>query len=127
MKNSAPLEEKICHRSARVGVIGLGYVGLPLAVAFAEAGFCVVGFDRDADKCRRINGGLSYVRDVSPERVRGVVNAGRLRASNHDKVLKGLDVVLVCVPTPLGKTKDPDISYIVSAADRLERFLKKNN
>lgn len=111
------LENKLANHTARIGVMGLGYVGLPLAVAFAKAGFKVFGFDIDEEKCRAIQSGNSYVGDAPLGEIQEVVRAGRLRVSNHPKVLQNLDAVVICVPTPLRKTKDPDISYIVAATE----------
>ena len=100
-----------------MGVVGLGYVGLPLAVAFAEAGFDVTGVDVDADKVALLNRGESYVEDVAGEALHPLVDAGRLRASTDYATLAGVDTISICVPTPLRKTRDPDISYIINAAD----------
>lgn len=113
------LLHKIATRTARVGVIGLGYVGLPLALELARAGFHVDGVDLNQDKCAQINTGQSYVRDVSSKSVAEQVTQGRLRATSDYTVLRNADAAIICVPTPLGKAKDPDISYIVSAADAL--------
>ena len=114
---------KIADRSARIGVIGLGYVGLPLAVEFARAGFSVTGIDLDATKCAAINGGRSYIGDVTSETVSALVQQKRLRAVGDYDVLAAMDVVTICVPTPLGKAKDPDISYVVRAAEALARYV----
>jgi len=117
------LREKIDARSARVGVIGLGYVGLPLAVEFAKAGFDVTGFDVDAAKVAEINAGRSYILDVKTEEVADNVKAGRLRATDDMSKLGEMDVVDICVPTPLRKTKDPDMSYVVSAAEQIAKYI----
>lgn len=113
------LLHKIATRTACVGVIGLGYVGLPLALELARAGFNVVGVDLNQDKCAQVNAGQSYVRDVASESVAEQVAQGRLHATDDYTVLTNADAAIICVPTPLGKAKDPDISYIVSAADAL--------
>jgi UDP-N-acetyl-D-glucosamine dehydrogenase len=115
------LKEKIDARTARVGIIGLGYVGLPLAVEFAKAGLDVTGFDVDESKVSAINGGTSYILDVKSEDVAGNVKAGRLRATADMSALAGMDIVDICVPTPLRKTKDPDMSYVVAAAEQTAR------
>ena len=117
------LKEKLEKRQARIGVIGLGYVGLPLAVEFAEAGFDVTGFDVDASKVAEINAGRSYILDVKTEDVAACVNAGRLRATTGMATLAEMDAVDICVPTPLRKTKDPDMSYVVSAAEEIAKYL----
>ena len=117
------LKEKLEKRQARIGVIGLGYVGLPLAVEFAKAGFDVTGFDVDESKVSEINAGRSYILDVKTEEVASNVNAGRLRATTDMSTLAEMDVVDICVPTPLRKTKDPDMSYVVSAAEQIAKYI----
>jgi len=109
------LIEKLQSKKAHLGVVGLGYVGLPLAVGFAKAGFTVIGFDLDETKNEQINSGKSYIIDISDADLRAVVDAGRLRATSDFGDLKNIDSVNICVPTPLGKTRDPDISYIQAA------------
>ena len=120
---AAQLSEKISNKTARVGIIGLGYVGLPLAVEFAKAGFSVTGIDLVESKVERINAGDSYVQDVSPEDVARLVDAGKLRATTDFSVVAELDTINICVPTPLRKTKDPDMSFIVSACQEIARFV----
>ena len=119
------LKDKIRDRKARVGVIGLGYVGLPLAVEFAKKGFDVTGFDVDASKIGEINAGRSYILDVKTDEVKECVDAGRLRATSDMSHLKDMDAIDICVPTPLRKTKDPDLSYVVQAVDAVKKHLKK--
>lgn len=121
MKES--LLEKIRQRTAHVAVLGLGYVGLPLATVFAEAGFQVTGIDPDSEKVQALNRGESYIKDVSTEEVARLVSAGKLSGSTDFAVLAGVDAVSICVPTPLRKTGDPDLSFIISAAEQLARFL----
>ena len=113
------LAEKIASRTATVGIIGLGYVGLPLAVDFARAGFSVVAVDLDGEKVRAINEGRSYILDIESDAVREAVEAGRLRATRDYAELRAADTISICVPTPLRKTKDPDISYIVAATESI--------
>src|SRR4051812_34062744 len=115
---------RIFNKQARVGVIGLGYVGLPLAVEFARAGFDVTGFDVDASKVAEINAGRSYIPDVAQQDLADVVAAGRLRATTDMSGLAGMDVADICVPTPLRKTKDPDLSYVVKALEHVAASLK---
>ena len=117
------LLRKITDRSAKLCIIGLGYVGLPLAIEFGKAGFSVVGIDLDEKKCARINAGESYIGDVPDEIVARMVQSGHLRASADNDELSDADVAIICVPTPLGKSKDPDISYIVAAADQLSEHM----
>lgn len=117
------LKAKIQAKQAVVGIIGLGYVGLPLAVEFAEAGFTVVGIDIDAKKVAAINQGVSYIQDVPTAKVAALVRAGRLKASADFAVLREIDAVSICVPTPLRKTKDPDISFIIAAVEQIVKYL----
>jgi UDP-N-acetyl-D-glucosamine dehydrogenase len=117
------LKQKIDSRKARVGVIGLGYVGLPLAVEFAKAGFDVTGFDVDLSKVNELNAGRSYILDVKTEEVAEAVKAGRLRATTDMSKLADMDAVDICVPTPLRKTKDPDMSFVVSAAEQIAKYI----
>jgi UDP-N-acetyl-D-glucosamine dehydrogenase len=111
------LLERIQNKQARIGVIGLGYVGLPLAVEFAKAGLDVTGFDVDQSKIDSINAGKSYIPDVEQKDLESCVKAGRLRATMDFSKLADMDAIDICVPTPLRKTKDPDLSYIVMAVD----------
>src|ERR1044071_3438437 len=104
------LKEKIERREARIAVIGVGYVGLPLAVEVAGAGFQTVGYDKSAGKVAKVNAGESYIKDVSSATLAPLVKSGKLRASKDPDVLSDADVVVICVPTPLNKTKDPDNS-----------------
>ncbi len=117
------LSEKIRSRSAHVGIVGLGYVGLPLAVEFARAGFQVTGIDVGADKVARVNAGESYVLDVPTAVLRPLVEQGRLRATTDFQAVTAMDTVNICVPTPLRKTKDPDMSYIDAACRQIARFM----
>jgi UDP-N-acetyl-D-glucosamine dehydrogenase len=119
------LSDRIRSRNARVGVIGLGYVGLPLAVEFARAGFTVTGFDVDAGKIMQINAGLSYIPDVPSDDLAAQVRAGKLNATTDMAQLGEMDAVDICVPTPLRKTKDPDLSYIVRAVEAVAATLKR--
>jgi len=119
------LKERILDRRARLGIIGMGYVGLPLAVEFARAGFRVAGFDLDSGKVKEINAGRSYISDVSSEQVQELVAAGKLGATTDFELIKKTHCVIICVPTPLRKTRDPDISYIVSALEEVARRLHK--
>ena len=110
---------------ARVGVIGLGYVGLPLAVEFAQKGFNATGFEVDERKAAEINEGRSYIGDVASSAVSEMVEAGRLRATVDFQHLKECDAIIICVPTPLRKTKEPDVSYILAAAEEIKRSLRR--
>jgi UDP-N-acetyl-D-glucosamine dehydrogenase len=120
------LIEKIHSKEARLSVIGLGYVGLPLLVEFARAGFETVGVDVDEKKVKRINEGTSYIKDVASADLRDALESGRMSATTDFSALSGVDTVNICVPTPLRKTRDPDISYIVSAVEEIAKFLHEN-
>ncbi len=120
------LIRKFEDRTAVVGIVGIGYVGLPLAVVFAEAGFKVIGVDPAEEKVAAINRGESYILDVDSVRVRALVDAGKLSASTDYSVLQDVDAVSICVPTPLRKTGDPDLSFIVSASNSLAPYLHKD-
>ena len=119
------LEQRLARRTARPAVIGLGYVGLPLAIEFAKAGFTVHGIDVDEKKVASLKRGRSYVGDVSSKDVAAMVKAGRFIPTTDFRVLAKADTINICVPTPLNKTKDPDVSYIVAAAEHVARHLKK--
>jgi UDP-N-acetyl-D-glucosamine dehydrogenase len=117
----AALLNKIERREAVVAVIGMGYVGLPLAVEFARAGYRVIGVDVTAEKVRLLNDGQSYIPDITSAEVADLVSKGRLSATTDYSVLKTVDAISICVPTPLRQTKDPDMSFIISAADEIAR------
>ena len=116
------LLDKIESRDAVLGVIGLGYVGLPLAVEFAQAGYRVIGVDVDQRKVDSLNKGESYIPDVPTEDVAELAEKGLLKATTDYAVLSDVDAISICVPTPLRKTKDPDMSYVIAAADEIARF-----
>ena len=118
------LEERLTSRSATVGVVGLGYVGLPLAVAFAGAGFQVIGVDADPVRTALLAGGMSPVEDVPAALLAPLVQSGRLAIHSSPDALGEADAIVICVPTPLGKSKEPDISFIVAAADGVARVLR---
>ncbi|MDQ3814509.1 MAG: nucleotide sugar dehydrogenase [Armatimonadota bacterium] len=119
----SPLLARLMAREAHVAVIGLGYVGLPLALVLAEAGYRVTGIDLDPRKVQAINHGESYIEDVSSQSVQAQVGQGRLTATTDFAVLTQCDAVSICVPTPLRKTGDPDISYIVAVAEEITHYL----
>jgi UDP-N-acetyl-D-glucosamine dehydrogenase len=116
------LEEKIKSRTARVGIIGLGYVGLPLAMEFAKAGFPVTGIDIEQSKVAQLNRGQSYVQDVAPDVLGSMIDARKFHATTDFSVISELDTINIAVPTPLRKTKDPDMSYIVSACQAIAKY-----
>ena len=123
MKNE--LISKITEKRATVGVIGLGYVGLPLVVEFAASGFKGIGFEVDQRKADQINAGASYIGDVPSSRVKELVGAGKLQATIDFDLLGQCDAIIICVPTPLRKTKEPDVSYILAAAEEIKKRIRR--
>jgi UDP-N-acetyl-D-glucosamine dehydrogenase len=118
------LRQKIRSKTFHVGVIGLGYVGLPLAVEFARQGIRVTGIEKDADKVAKLNRGENYILDVDSTELSGLVARGLLSATTDYSVVSQLDAISICVPTPLNKTGDPDISHIISARDEVIKHLR---
>lgn len=119
------LEKLISGKEALIGVIGLGYVGLPLIVEFCLKGFNTVGFEVDKTKTDEINAGRSYIVDVPSENVKKCVNEGKLTATTDFSKLADCDVIIICVPTPLRKTKDPDMSYILTAGGEIQKYMRR--
>ena len=120
------LIDKINNKSAKVGVIGLGYVGLPLAVEFVNAGYTVIGIDVDEKKINSINNGHNYIKDVDDDNLKNAVINNTLRATSNFNIVGELDAISICVPTPLNKEKDPDISFIISVMDKIKQHLHSN-
>ena len=118
------LKGKIDTREACIGVIGLGYVGLPLALELGRAGFRVTGFDLDAEKIRVLSEGGSYIEDVAAADLAELIEAGRFTPTSEFRALATMDVINVCVPTPLTKTKDPDVSFMLRAVEEIGRRLR---
>jgi UDP-N-acetyl-D-glucosamine dehydrogenase len=125
MTTKETLIKNLKEKKARIGILGLGYVGLPLAVVFAEAGFHVTGIDPDVRKADSINKGVSYIPDVKTEAMAKLVKSGHLTATSDFSVLKEMDAVSICVPTPLRQTGDPDMSFILSATEELAKYMHK--
>src|ERR1044072_6876294 len=125
MKND--LINLITNKKAHVGVIGLGYVGLPLLVEFTSRGFQGTGFEVDDSKAEQINSGSSHMGDVPSRRLKEVVDAKRLRATTNFDHLAECDAIIICVPTPLRKTKEPDVSYILAAAEEIPKRLRRGH
>ena len=117
------LIKKLKNKDARIAILGLGYVGLPLAAVFAEAGFRVTGIDPDSRKVDSLKNGISYIPDVKTEAIAKLVQSGHLTATVDFSVLRDVDAVSICVPTPLRQTGDPDMSFIISAADQLATYM----
>jgi UDP-N-acetyl-D-glucosamine dehydrogenase len=128
MKNNDSMDtqllKRISDRNAVIGVVGLGYVGLPLLLCFAEKGFPVVGLDIDEQKTRALLEGRSYIKHISSERIRKALDSGRLRATTHFEASRECDAILICVPTPLNKNREPDLSFIVSTCESLAQHLR---
>src|SRR5215467_8536223 len=114
---------RISQRTAQIGVIGLGYVGLPLAIELARTGFRVTEIDIDSHRVTMCQQGISWISDVSSDDLTGLVLEGRLSATSNTSILAELDAVIICVPTPLNKTKDPDISAVLSAVEAIGAHL----
>ena len=125
MSTKESLIQKLKEKNARVAILGLGYVGLPLAVVFAEAGFNVTGIDLDSRKVDSLKTGVSYIPDVKTATVAALVKSGRLSATTDFSVLKEMDAISICVPTPLRQTGDPDMSFIISATEELAKYMHK--
>ncbi len=125
MTTKETLIKKLKDKSATIAILGLGYVGLPLAVVFGEAGFRVTGVDPDSRKIDLLKKGESYIPDVKSEVVAKLVKSGHLTATSDFSVLKGMDAVSICVPTPLRQTGDPDMSFIISATEELGKYMHK--
>ncbi len=126
MTTKDTLIKNLKDKQARIAILGLGYVGLPLAVVFGEAGFNVTGIDPDTRKVEALNKGVSYIPDVKTEAVAELVKSGNLIATTDFSVLKEIDAVSICVPTPLRKTGDPDMSFILSATEQLAKYVHQN-
>ncbi|PIE55300.1 MAG: UDP-N-acetyl-D-glucosamine dehydrogenase [Dethiosulfovibrio peptidovorans] len=120
------LMDRIKDKTARIGVIGLGYVGLPLAVEKAKAGFTVVGFDVQQEKCDKVNRGENYIGDVVPEELVSLVQCGRISATTDFDRLENCDVLAICVPTPLDKFKQPNLSYVENSTAEIARRIHKD-
>ncbi len=126
MDTKSELLTKFADRQAKLGIVGIGYVGLPLAVAFAEEGFQVVGIDVDETKVTTLNQGVSYIQDIPSQDLAPLVQSGHLRASSDFADLADLDAIIICVPTPLSKTRDPDISFIINVAEKIAHHGAEN-
>ncbi len=125
MTTKDTLIQKLRDKTAKIGILGMGYVGMPLAVVFAEKGFDVLGIDPDERKVETFNQGISYIQDVPTETVARLKQAGRLHMSADFAALAEMDAVSICVPTPLRQTGDPDMSFILSATEQLAKYVHK--
>lgn len=124
-RSAAALIKKLQDRKAKAGVIGLGYVGLPLSMVLCEAGFDVTGFDISEQKVKLLNSGKSDIDDIPDKAVKDTISKKQFRATTNPKLLRQMDTISICVPTPLSKTKDPDVSYILAAMDWVKANIKK--
>ncbi len=120
------LGKKIEEKSAVICIMGMGYVGLPLAVSFAKKGFSVVGFDVNEGRIRELSKGVSYVEDVPSDDLKPVVENGKFVATSDKSRISDADIIIICVPTPLRKTREPDLTYIISAVDMIRPYIKKD-
>ncbi len=121
------LLKKIDNKNAVIGIVGMGYVGLPLAMRFSEVGFKVVGFDVDSEKIEKLNSGHSYIVDIKSERVSDVVGKKLFRATSEFRDIKDTDAAIICVPTPLTESKEPDLSYVLSTAKEISKYLRSGH
>ncbi len=119
------LLEKIKTKKAKIGVIGLGYVGLPLALEFVRSGYCVTGIDKSKERVKCLNKGTSYVIDVKSEDIAQFIEKGLLCITDDVSIISTLDAMSICVPTPLTKTKDPDMSYIINVGQEVKNYMHK--
>lgn len=119
------LEKKLNQKTAIIGIVGLGYVGLPLALAFSEAGFKVIGFDVQQKRVDAVNEGRSYIVDISNDRLSAALAKRLLEATAEQSRLQEVDAVCICVPTPLTETKDPELSYVIHEAEQISRHIQK--
>jgi UDP-N-acetyl-D-glucosamine dehydrogenase len=119
------LKDKILNKKAHIGIIGLGYVGLPLGLAFAAKGFNVLGFDLDGRKIKFLEKGQSYIKHISKEKIKKVISNGKLKVTTDFSKLPKVDVIIICVPTPLDEHREPDMSYVVNTAKTVAKYLRK--
>ena len=126
MSMKETLLSKIDNREIVVGVVGLGYVGLPLAVEKAKAGFKTIGFDVQSQKVKMVNDGHNYIGDVVDSDLNNLVKAGKLQATTDFSFVKDVDFIAICVPTPLNAHQEPDISFVKSSAEEISKYLKPN-
>jgi len=120
------LKERLLNKKAKIGIVGLGYVGLPLSIAFCKKNYKVTGIELDIDRVNSLKKGKSYIEDVDSQQLRKFIKEGILDVSSDYKVVKTQDVIIICVPTPLSKTKEPDISYIISSINSIAENIHKS-
>ena len=125
MNNHEKIIEKIAKRNSTIGVIGLGYVGLPLAIRFVQEGFGVIGFDIDKDKVESLNNNISYIKHINDD-ILSQINKNGFKSTTNFEIIKNIDVIVICVPTPLGVHNEPDLSYIHNTLDLITPNLKND-
>jgi len=125
MKETADWEKRIASKKVKIGVLGLGYVGLPLVREFVSAGLKVVGFDVDEKKVKVLNSGRSIIKHIAHKEVKGMVDKGLFRATTNMSQIRNVDAVLVCVPTPLTSNREPDMQFIIKSSETIARYLRK--
>ena len=125
MNNHEKIIEKIANRNSTIGVIGLGYVGLPLAIRFVQEGFGVIGFDIDKDKVESLNNNISYIKHINDD-ILSQINKNGFKSTTNFEIIKNIDVIVICVPTPLGVHNEPDLSYIHNTLDLITPNLKND-
>src|SRR5690606_20341976 len=118
------LLNKINNKSAVIGIIGMGYVGLPLAIEFANKGFVTIGFDIDERKIPILNSGKSYIKHIKEDRIKKAVDEGKFKATSEFNELTGVDAIIICVPTPLNEHREPDMTYIENSGKAIAQYLK---
>jgi UDP-N-acetyl-D-glucosamine dehydrogenase len=121
------LEQLYTDKKAKIGIIGMGYVGMPLALTAAAAGFAVVGFDIDPEKVAKINAGKSYIKHISSDDIAAVTKQGRLRATDQFEQVRDVDAIIICVPTPLTSHREPDLSFVKNTAEAIAPYVRKNH
>ena len=127
MSSYIDLKQKIKKNKAKICIVGLGYVGLPLAAAFSRKGFFVYGFDTSLSRIKKLRRGIKYIVDVDPKDILSLIRKNKFYPTNEERVLEDSDVIIVCVPTPLRKVKVPDISYVVAASRTIRKYLRKGH
>ena len=124
MVNYQALKEKILKKKAKVCIVGLGYVGLPLALEFAKKGYFVYGYDTNKSRIKKLYKKEKYITDIEPQIPFRLIKKNKFKPIDKEKVLADSDIIIICVPTPLRKVKTPDVSYIIKAAKTIKKYLK---
>ena len=125
MENIKNIIRKIRNREAKIGVIGLGYVGLPLVLRFGEENFKIIGFDIDENKVKKLNKGKSYIKHIPSEKIKNLLDKNSFKATSDYSALKEIDCIIICVPTPLNEKKEPNLTYVEKTSDKIAKYLRK--